>query len=160
MASDLLLDANLSKAYYIAKKDQFFGTYTVEGKSDKLRGSLQRTSNGYRGDLYIEAASFESGNFLRDKHVREYLHARKYRQISCSYDIRNNEATALLKVNGVSRRVVFPVVVERTDRYLLIEGNVSVKYSDFGIETPSNIILKAHDDLTIGARLYFDLNRE
>ena len=32
---------------------------------------------------------------------------------------------------------------------------LSIKYSDFGVETPSNIILSAHEDLVIGAKLYF-----
>ncbi len=156
LADDFVLDVNRSKAYYVAKKEQFFGTYTVVGSNKNLNGSLKRFSNGYKGIVKIDAASFESGNSFRDGHVREYLDAKKHKQIIYRYRLANDKSSGIITIKGVEKKIMFPVVVQETKDRIVVEGNVTVKYSDFGIETPSNIFLKAHEDLTIGAILYFD----
>jgi hypothetical protein len=46
------------------------------------------------------------------------------------------------------------VEISQSDEGIILSGKVKVKYSDFGIETPSNLILSAHEDLFIGATLF------
>ena len=61
-----------------------------------------------------------------------------------------------MTINGVSKEIAFPVRMSEENGQLFVEGNITIKYTDFNMETPSNLILSAHDDLVIGAKLYFN----
>ena len=156
MAGELTLDTSKSEVFYEAKKDQFFSTYTIVGVNNGLSGSLQKLPNGYRGTLSVEAFSFVTDSESRDSNVKEHLHSEKYKLITYKYELHNNQASGTMRINGVSKEIVFPVHIDEKNNQLFVEGNITIKYSDFNVETPSNLILSAHDDLIIGAKLYFE----
>jgi len=154
-AGEFTLDTNRSYVYYEAKKNQFFNTYPVLGINRGLSGSLEKSEHGYKGTLTIDVSAFDSDDSYRDDNVEEYLNAETYKLMTYDYEIRENLAEGDMEINGVTKKIAFPVIVKDENGQLFIEGNISIRYSDFGIETPSNFFLRAHDDLVIGAKLYF-----
>ena len=156
MAGDMTLDTTKSEVFYEAKKDQFFSTYTILGINKMLTGSLQKLPNGYRGKLSIDALSFVTDSERRDSSVKEHLHTDKSKLMTYQYELHNSEASGTMTINGVSKELTFPVHIKEENNQMFVEGNITVKYSDFNMEAPSNLILSAHDDLVIGAKLYFD----
>ncbi len=156
IAGDYTLDSSKSEAYYEAKKDQFFSTYTILSVNKGLSGFLQELPNGHRGELNVDVYAFDSDDTRRDENVEEELNAETFKAITYKYELHDNEAKGMMTINGVSQEIVFPVEMSEADGQLLVEGNITIKYTDFNIETPSNFILSAHDDLLIGARLYFN----
>ncbi|WP_324172806.1 YceI family protein [Sulfurimonas sp.] len=154
-AGEFSLDASKSQVYYEAKKDQFFSTHTILGINKGLKGNLEKANDGYKGELIIDTLSFNSDDERRDTNVAEYLNVEKHKLMTFIYEINNNQAMGTMTLNGVSKEIVFPVNIKEDDSSLSIDGNITIKYTDFNVETPSNLILSAHDDLVIGAKLYF-----
>lgn len=155
-ASDYTLDTTKSEVYYDAKKEQFFSTHTVIGINKGLSGTLEKSDGELYGKLNIDVLKFDSDSSKRDSNVAEHMNAETHPFVTYSYMIADNRASGTMMVNGVSKEISFPVVIQEKDGELFVEGNISIKYSDFGMETPGNFILSAHDDLVIGARLYFN----
>ena len=156
MASTFNLNETKSEVYYEAKKDQFFSTYTIIGINKGLSGSLVKYEDGYKGSLTVDAFSFITDSERRDSNVKEHLNSDKYKFITFEYVLDKNIVKGTIHINGVSKKISFPVVVKEDKSELLVSGKITIKYSDFNIETPSNLILTAHDDLVIGAKLYFN----
>jgi polyisoprenoid-binding protein YceI len=154
-ASDFTLDTNRSYVYYEAKKKQFLNTYPVRGVNRGLSGSLEKSELGYKGTLSIDVLTFDSDDSYRDDNVEEYLNAETYKLMTYDYEIRENLAEGDMEINGVTKKITFPVTLKDENGQLFIEGNISIKFNDFNIETPSNFFLRAHEDLIIGAKLYF-----
>ena len=155
LASEYTLDTSKSEVYYDAKKDQFFSTYTVIGLNKTLSGSLQTAGATLKGNLKIDVLKFVSDSEKRDENVAEHMNAPTQPFVTFTYIIANNTARGEMSINGVTQNISFPVSIKESASELSVDGNITVKYTDFGMETPSNFILSAHDELVIGARLYF-----
>lgn len=147
---------NNSFAYYQAKKEQFWLTIDIEGVSKSVTGNISENGGIYKGTIKIDASAFKSGDRMRDSHVSEdYLHSDKHPFITYKFEAQNGNSKGTMKVNGVEKQVSFPVKIAMENNQVAIEGEVRVKYTDFNIQTPANFILKAHEDLVIGAKLFF-----
>ena len=153
--ADYKLDEKSSSVYYEAKKDQFFSTYSMLGINKLLSGVLNKEGDSYNGELSIKANGFVTDSEKRDSNVAEHLNSETEPLISFVYTIKEMVAIGQMKINGVSKELTFPVVIKEDDTKIQIDGNITIKYTDFGIETPSNLILSAHEDLVIGANLSF-----
>ena len=156
LASEYQLDTEQSKVYYEAKKKQFFVTYTINGINRDISGLIRTESDNYQGELSIDASKFKTDSSMRDSNVAKDLNAKAHPNISFKYEIKSNKARGTMSVNGVSKVLEFPVTIRDEAQALFIDGNITVQYKDFGIETPSNLILTAHDSLVIGAHLKFN----
>ena len=154
-ASDYILDASKSEVYYDAKKEQFFSTHTIISINKGISGILEGSDEKFSGKLNIDALKFDSKSDLRDSNVQKYLNVQEHAFITYTFRISDNKASGTMVVNGVSKKISFPVQMHEQDGELYIEGKIKIKYTDFGIDTPNNLIVTAHDDLVIGARLYF-----
>ncbi len=155
MASDYTLDNTKSEAYYEAKKEQFWSTHIILATNKGLEGTLKEDGEALHGTLNIDVFKFDSDSSKRESSVEDHLHAKEYPVITYDYTIFNNQASGKMTVNGVTKVLTFPVQMNKTADTLSIDGNISIKFSDFNVETPNNLILSAHEDLIIGARLYF-----
>ena len=149
------LDENSSNVYYEAKKDQFFSTYTMLGINKLLSGVLVKEGDSISGELSIKANGFVTDSSTRDGNVAEHLNSETKPLISFVYAIKDMQANGVMIVNGVSKELTFPVVMSEDETQIQVDGNITVKYADFGMEAPSNFILSAHEDLVIGAKLHF-----
>lgn len=155
LAGDYTLDNTASEVYYEAKKEQFWSTHIILAKNSAIEGTLTESAGALGGKLIIDVMKFDSDNSMRDSNVEEHLNAEKYPNITYDYNLKNNQASGMMMVNGVRKEISFPVRMKEEGDTLYVEGNISIKYSDFGLETPSNLILSAHEDLVIGAKLHF-----
>ena len=156
MASEYKLDQSKSKVYYDAKKDQFFSTYKIHGENTALSGFVNLDNNNIKGELYIDASKFTTDSSTRDSNVADDLNSATHPKITFIYEIKKGKASGIMSVNGVSKELTFDVIVEDQEKAVSISGEILIKYTDFGLETPSNLILSAHDTLTIGANLSFN----
>ncbi|MEA2091782.1 MAG: YceI family protein [Campylobacterota bacterium] len=155
-SAELVLDENKSNVYYVAKKDQFFSTYEMIGVNKVLSGAISTQGDLISGELKVDAKKFITDSTKRDSNVAEHLNSDTQPFISFIYTIENSQARGTMTINGVSKDLSFPVVTEANDAGIQIDGNITIKYTDFGMDTPSNLILSAHEDLVIGAKLYFN----
>ena len=121
-----------------------------------MSGSLEKTELGYKGELSIDVFTFDSDDSYRDDNVEEYLNVDTHKLMIYDYEIRDNTVVGDMKINGVTKKIAFPVTLKDENSQLFVEGNISIKYSDFNVETPSTFFLRAHEDLVIGAKLYFN----
>ena len=149
------LDETSSNVYYEAKKDQFFSTYTMLGINKLLSGVLVKEGESISGELSIKANGFVTDSTTRDENVAEHLNSETKPLITFVYTIENMVANGEMSINGVSKELSFPVVMSEDETQIFIDGNITVKYTDFGMEAPSNFILSSHEDLVIGANLHF-----
>ena len=149
------LDESNSNVYYEAKKDQFFSTYTMLGINKLLSGVLVKEGDSISGELSIKANGFVTDSSKRDSNVAEHLNSETKPLISFVYTIEKMIANGVMIVNGISKELTFPVVINEDESQIQIDGNITVKYTDFGLEAPSNFILSAHEELVIGANLNF-----
>lgn len=145
-----------SFAFYKAKKTQFWMTFDIEGISKTVTGSINKDENTCKGSIKIDIQDFDSQSKIRNEHVRDkYLNVSKYPFITYDFEITDGVSKGVLNVSGAEKQVSFPVKIAMENNQVAIEGEVRVKYTDFNIQTPANFILKAHEDLVIGAKLFF-----
>ncbi len=155
-AQTFQLNNENSKVYYEASKDQFFMNFKVLGINKTIKGDLEINENSYKGKLYIDSSKFDSDNSFRDNHVREdYLKSEDFPFIRFDYTIQGDMAKGIILIAGVPKQIKFPVEIVETTDNLNIKGKIQIKYSDFAIKTPETLILKANDELIIGANLNF-----
>lgn len=144
-----------SFSFYEAKKEQFWTTHDIKGISKYLTGTVSEKNGKYEGFIKIDARKFTSDDDMRDAHVREdYLKANAHPYITYKFKVINSISIGTINVNGIDKQVSFPIDITQEGENIVFYGKIRVRYTDFGIKTPSNFILSAHEDLTIGAKLF------
>jgi len=48
--------------------------------------------------------------------------------------ITNNQATGLLKIKDVQKRISFPITIKKSEKEIHIQANTNVNRTDFGIK--------------------------
>ncbi len=112
--------------------------------------------------LILDASSYHSDKEGRDHAVTDALEADKYPTIrfestSLSNTVRSSDTDGTTTINGDltlhghSQPLSFPVSVEITSdaSKLIAEGQVTFKYTDWGIKPPSIMFFHAGDETTI-----------
>ena len=120
---------------------EMWGLHTVRGIFGRCDGSLEARAGGAAGELTIEAASLETGNNRRDKHLRSsaFFDVERHPQMvftATSVTPRDGGlAVAGELAIGSSRvRLEIPVGVEQTaDGALRLEGYTSVSRQAAGL---------------------------
>jgi len=123
------------KAYsLLARPVGTFHTFSGEIVADaqNLRASKVR--------LVIDAASIDTGNAKRDKHLRseDFLFVAQYPFITfVSTTITKDGARYLvegdLQIRGVTKRITIPVTVEQRPGEIVVQGRVRLNRRDFGV---------------------------
>jgi len=90
--------------------------------------------------LRIDAASIDTDNAKRDKHLRseDFLFVEKYPTITfvstaISQDGSHYTVQGDLALHGVTQRLTIPVTIEERPEELVVRGNVSLNRQDFGM---------------------------
>lgn len=120
------------------------------------------------GELFVDVAAFRSGIGKRDASVRNLLEFDKYPRIRFAIsgvEPRNNlKADSLsgayvvsgtLEIRGVAKEVSFPVDISPRWGGLAIDGNFSIRLTDFGVTPPSLAIFvgQASDEVALNVHL-------
>ena len=123
------------------KVKTMWGLSTVKGRFERYEGELEVTPEGARGTLRIDAASLNTKNRMRDKHLRSADFFDVEQHPTVSFELRSaTSGSPLLTVKGeleVAGRPVsleFPVTLERLDGdRLRLAGEVSVTRDQAGL---------------------------
>ncbi|HEY7492311.1 MAG TPA: YceI family protein [Candidatus Tectomicrobia bacterium] len=88
----------------------------------------------------IDAASIDTKNEKRDKHIRskDFLFVEKFPQISfvsttITKDGLGYAVQGDLEIRGVTKRVTIPVTVEQRRDEMVVQGSISLNRKDFGV---------------------------
>lgn len=105
---------------------------------------------------------FDSDNSNRDSHAIEVLEGLKYPKVAfTSNDIKSDgdylQVKGNLTFHGVTRAISFKVSPKEANGKLTIEGVFHLLLSDYGVERPSLVGIKAEDLIKIRLRIVFGL---
>lgn len=119
-----------------------FGLATVRGRFTDYAGTLQVDDDGARGELKIDAATLDTANPKRDKHLRsaDFFDVDRHPEVTFSLDGVDRAADGSLSLSGVLQirettlRIAAPLkaVVAGPDR-LQLQTEVSVNRSAAGV---------------------------
>jgi polyisoprenoid-binding protein YceI len=91
--------------------------------------------------LVIEAASLDTANAKRDKHLRsaDFLFVEKYPTITfvsvaLTTDGPGYRVQGDLQLRGVTRRLSVPITVEQRQDEIVVQGGVRLNRRDFGVQ--------------------------
>ena len=123
------------KAYsLLAKPLGVFHTFSGEIVAEAQMASASRVH------FVIDAASIDTGNAKRDRHLRteDFLFVDRYPQITflstaittdgSGYTVQGN-----LQIRGVTKQITIPITVEQQQEQLVVRGNIRLNRRDFGM---------------------------
>ena len=153
----------LSRVGFDAKSTlhDFSGVTTaIEGQ---ITADLGRPGEGCSGVVRVQAGTLDTGLEARDEAMREILEPTRFREIRFDWDafeatrvdVAEEEiagvARGRLTIHGNSRPVSMPVTVTvDASKRLTIDGQTSIRMSDFGVKPPSKLgLISVEDDATV-----------
>jgi polyisoprenoid-binding protein YceI len=119
-----------------------YGLQTVRGVFAAYDGRLTVTAGGASGELTIDAASLDTGNQKRDRHLRsaDFFDAERHPQIVFTTTAvggrdRGLTLSGALRIGSACLRVEIPVDVERTaDGAIRLRGGTTISRAAVGID--------------------------
>lgn len=163
-ADRFMLDSVETRVWFEARASmgRFNGTARrVSGWAEA--GSLPGFAGG-RGEITVDAASFGTGVALRNRHLRGELETERYPTIRFVVDrveraemqMRSGEPVLVtlhgrLTIRDVTREVAIPAQVRRHDAGFAVDGSLATKFTDWGMQPPSQMggLARVRDDLTL-----------
>jgi polyisoprenoid-binding protein YceI len=137
----------------------FWGAITVKGHFDDAHGQLDLDSNPAIA-LTIEAASVQTGNAKRDRHLRsaDFFDAENHPQVrfrSDSADLEGDtlRVSGLLAARGSSIPVELESKVRRAGGELEIEAATSAPHRELGMTWSPLGMIRRRSELIVKARL-------
>jgi polyisoprenoid-binding protein YceI len=121
--------------------NHLWGLHTVRGRFDRFDGSYTVGPAGPQIELTIDASSVDTGNAVRDKHLRtkDYFHVGDHPQIRFSSTrvratgIGRVHVSGTLSAAGRTVPVAFDASVRLVDGELEVEATTAVDQSRFGM---------------------------
>jgi polyisoprenoid-binding protein YceI len=110
--------------------------------------------------VVARADAFDSGNGNRDSHAVEAIEALRYPTITfksteiLKQDQNTIQAEGFLTFHGITQKIKF-TAKKKLDTQLIIEGDFVVKLSDYRVERPSLLGIKAENELKINFKTSF-----
>ncbi|HVM56994.1 MAG TPA: YceI family protein [Gaiellaceae bacterium] len=141
--------------------DTYWGLGTVEGCFDRFEGSYVRGPDGARIELTIDADSLETGNRMRDKHLRDedFFDVDAHPQVrytSTEIVERTDDTIAVsgyLEAAGRKVPVSFEATVAEEGDELEIETITEVDQRDLGMTRSPLGMIRPPATLHVAARL-------
>lgn len=157
-----------SKVYWSVTTSKETVNFVNEGVTGNWNLDIQ-DSSVISGEGIVDMNVLDSGNETRDSHVKEredLLAVADYPEatfVTKSFSELPTEWTAgdvvpvtiegAITVKGVEKDVTFDSEVMYQDGQLLLSGETSVTFADFGMESPHTIVLEAENELTVQLEL-------
>ncbi|MDO8520238.1 MAG: YceI family protein [Deltaproteobacteria bacterium] len=134
---------------------------TVKGETGETLGTVSfdpaNLANA-RGTFSVNAASFKTGNRLRDRNMRNsFLEVARFPRIT--FDFKNvpggSLANGTLTLHGVSLQKKIPVHVkwDKEGKTLSVKSDFAIQLSEFGIERPKILWLRLSDQVKVDVDL-------
>ncbi len=142
--------------------------YTIHGKASPAESKVSFDAG--KGEVTlpmqveIPVDSMTTKNKLRDRDMRKMFDSKRYPVISWTAE--NVEcgateadqtltcnATGVLKIHGVEKKAVFPVLLKVESGRVLASGSLSLKREDYGLKTPSMLgLIRVSQDVHLEFR--------
>ncbi|MGF1671656.1 MAG: YceI family protein [Balneolaceae bacterium] len=157
------ITADTSITYQVTEARVVFHAKTTfqrfDGVSENLTGSFNTKNCSF--DFEFEAASLDTGNRRRNRHMREdYLETDRYPDISYSGKLINcpefqdNETVAIVaggtfSLHGTNQEIFINGEITPKGDQLNIEASWQILLSDYNIDRPSFLINRMQNELPI-----------
>jgi len=136
--------------------------HTTHGKFQLKRGSLKadEATGKAEGEIVVDAASGKSGDFLRDRRMRDsVLHTTTWPEITFSprhinghLDAQGNfhaQLKGILMLCGAAHDVVIETQGRLSGGELIATGHLSIPYVQWGLKDPSMLLLSVGKQVEI-----------
>lgn len=141
---------------------EVFGDAGIDPFTTKITSNLNLGSSltQLKGEITIPSISLQSENEGRDNHMHETIHAKieklitvkltKVQKIDTFYEI-----YADLTLNGVTKQIVSICKIKEDSSTLKLDGNFSIKMTDYNIEKPSMLFFTVRDQVDVQYNLNY-----
>jgi len=144
---------------------EIFGDSEINPQTQIIKTILEKNSSieSISGKFEIDAISLVSDNKDRDKHMYETLNVTKSPKISfiiskiAKVDDKY-KIDGILTINGTNKKISSLASITQNAKDLTMNGNFSIKLTDFGLEPPSMFFITVRDQIDI--KYSFNLKEE
>jgi polyisoprenoid-binding protein YceI len=142
--------------------ETFWGLATVHGRFDRFHGRYETGPDGTTIELTIDADSLDTGNAMRDKHLRseDFFHVAAHPQVRFTSTRVRTAADGLLHVEGeleAGGNVVSlefdATVLQLEDGALEVEATTTVDQRQLGMSSGKLGMIRPPATLHVNARL-------
>jgi len=158
-AKDLVLKKGEIKAH-----TGIFGDSNIDLISNNIRSNLtiDHDISSIKGDLSIPTLSLISENTDRDEHMYELLENNSFSTISFYvnnvHQLGNKYiVNGILNLHGVKKEIASSAILTKKNNQLIMDGNFTIKLTQFNLEPPSLLFFTVRDDIDINYKLYYDV---
>ena len=139
----------------------FWGLTTVYGRFDRFDGRYNTGPDGTRIALTIDADSLDTGNRMRDRHLRsaDFLHIAEHPHVRFTSTHVSDAGDGTLHVEGLLEAagkdvpLKFDATIQPVDQGLQIEATTTVDQSQLGMSSGQFGMIRRPATLHITARL-------
>ncbi len=145
------------KAHTEVFGDSGIDPFTTQITSDLTLGT---DPTQLRGTISVPSISLKSENEGRDEHMHEAMHCDTQKQITVHINsvkkLQNNyQIAADLTLNGVNKKIVSLANIKEDAGSLVLDGNFTIKMTDYNIEQPSMLFFTVRDAVDVHYNLEY-----
>lgn len=157
-AYDLELKNGMIKAH-----TEIFGDNEIDPISKEIDSKLtmEDSIESVRGVIHIQSMSLKSKKSDRDENMYELLNVNVYPIIS--FNIKNiikidakYKILGTLRFNGITKEITSLVAIDEKDSQLKLNGDFSIKLTQFNLEPPSLFFVTVRDKIDISYSLVYN----
>ena len=138
------------------------GNYAPTGTIQLNSGSLIFDGKNISKAIFeFDMKTISQENKDLQNHLRneDFFDAEKYPKATFILEkILNNQATGLLKIKDVQKRISFPITIKKAETEIQIQANINVNRTDFGIKYNSPNFFSNLGDYAIKDNFEFRLD--
>ncbi len=144
---------------------EIFGDSKIDPLTKEIDSNITIDENieSIKGKISINSLSLKSDNKDRDIHMYDVLNIKIHPKISI--DIKNlkkntEDSTTyiingLLNLNGITKEIISLVLINKEKNLIALNGDFSIKLSDFNINPPTLLFLEVRDQIDIKYNLLY-----
>lgn len=141
---------------------EVFGDSTIDPETTNIKTKVKKADSfeSLNGEFTINSMSLVSDNKDRDKHMYEVLKVLQAPTIS--FYITSLEKVedkykinGILKINHIRRNISSMATISSAENIIEINGDFSIKLTDFGLEPPTMFFLTVRDQVDINYNFNF-----
>lgn len=150
-ANELVLENGQINAH-----TEVFGDSTIDPQTKKINAKLTKDLDieSIRGVFEIDALSLVSDNESRDEHMYETLNTKSAPKISfkissISKSENSYKIEGVLNMNNQDKEIFSIAEIKQNNNIISMDGEFSIKLTDFGLEPPKMFFLTVRDLIDI-----------
>lgn len=142
---------------------EVFGDSTIDPQTTNIIAKVNKDDSieSLRGEFSIAALSLASDNKDRDTHMYEVLKVKQSPNIifyitSLTKVEDKYKINGILKMNHIRRNISSMATINETEKNISLNGDFSIKLTDFGLEPPKMFFLTVRNQIDIKYNFNFN----